>query len=170
MATKPSLFALVIASLLSLPVSEARADWTNWRGPRDSGAADAGSLPVKFGEAQTRWIADLPGKGCSTPIVHNQVIYVTAPVENKDALLAFDWEGKLLWTTKFGAEDAGKHRNGSGCNASPVTDGEAVFVYFKSGTLAAVELDGRQTSSSVSAKTLCIGTTALHQCSRKIRS
>lgn len=43
----------------------------------------------------------------------------------------------------FGKEDAGKHRNGSGSNASPVTDGNAVFVFFKSGTFAAVELDGK---------------------------
>jgi hypothetical protein len=43
----------------------------------------------------------------------------------------------------FGKEDAGKHRNGSGSNASPVTDGQAVFVYFKSGTLAARGI-GRQ--------------------------
>src|SRR2546426_11677252 len=38
---------------------------------------------------------------------------------------------------------AGKHRNGSGSNASPATDGHAVFVYFKSGSLAALELDGK---------------------------
>ena len=36
----------------------------------------------------------------------------------------------------------GKHRNGSGCNPSATTDGNGVFVYFKSGTLAAVNLDG----------------------------
>ena len=43
----------------------------------------------------------------------------------------------------FSKENPGKHRNGSGCNASPVTDGKAVFVYFKSGAFAAVELDGK---------------------------
>ena len=32
--------------------------------------------------------------------------------------------------------------SGSGSNASPVTDGHAVFVFFKSGTFAAVELNG----------------------------
>ncbi len=42
----------------------------------------------------------------------------------------------------FGIQDAGKHRNGSGSNASPAGDSSAVFVYFKSGTLAAVNLDG----------------------------
>ncbi|TAK93207.1 MAG: Pyrrolo-quinoline quinone, partial [Verrucomicrobia bacterium] len=37
----------------------------------------------------------------------------------------------------------GKHRNGSGSNASPTTDGESVFVYFKSGNFAALGLDGK---------------------------
>ena len=63
-------------------------------------------------------------------------------MDGKDALLSFDWSGKEVWQKTFGPEDRGKHRNGSGCNASPTTDGEGVFVYFKSGTLAALELDG----------------------------
>jgi outer membrane protein assembly factor BamB len=63
-------------------------------------------------------------------------------VEGKDAILSIGWSGDQRWSTTFGPETAGKHRNGSGCNASPVTDGSAVFAYFKSGTLTAVELDG----------------------------
>ena len=37
--------------------------------------------------ALERWVADLPGKGCSTPIIRDQVIYLTAPVDGKDAML-----------------------------------------------------------------------------------
>jgi len=97
---------------------------------------------VQFDESTTQWRLPLPGKGCSTPIVLNRTIYLTAPVDGKDALLSIDWSGDRQWSATFGPEKPGKHRNGSGCNASPVTDGSAVFVYFKSGTLAAVELDG----------------------------
>lgn len=141
MLPRLSLLALTLSSLLAL-TGTTRADWENWRGPHDNGTAVAENLPAEFGEANMRWVADLPGKACSTPIVHNQVIYITAPVEGRDALLALDWDGKLLWTTEFGTEEPGKHRNGSGSNASPVTDGQAVFVYYKSGTLASVNLDG----------------------------
>jgi len=74
--------------------------------------------------------------------VSGGVIYVTAPDEARDALLAFDQAGKKLWTARFGKENPGKHRNGSGSNPSPTTDGKAVFVSFKSGALAAVNLDG----------------------------
>ncbi|TWU06293.1 outer membrane protein assembly factor BamB family protein [Stieleria varia] len=135
-------FAILTFAYLPLLTTDLHADWSNWRGPNDNGTADVGSLPADLSKANMKWIAELPGKGCSTPIVHDQVIYLTAPVDGKDALLAFDWDGKLLWTTTFGVENAGKHRNGSGSNASPVTDGDAVFVYFKSGTLAVVDIKG----------------------------
>ena len=44
---------------------------------------------------------------------------------------------------RSGTEETGKHRNGSGSNPSPVTDGQSVFVYFKSGTLAALDMNGQ---------------------------
>lgn len=143
MSTKLSFVAMSITTLAAMAGSPVNADWNNWRGPHDNGTAITGSLPAELGEANRLWTADLPGKGCSTPIVHNKVIYLTAPLEGQDALLALDWDGKLLWTTTFGTESPGKHRNGSGSNASPVTDGRAVFVYFKSGTLASVDLSGK---------------------------
>ncbi len=73
----------------------------------------------------------------------NQRIYLTAPADKQDSLLAFDWAGKPLWQTALGTEIAGKNQNGSGSNPSPVTDGTAIFVYFKSGHFACLELDGK---------------------------
>ena len=119
-----------------------QTDWPSWRGPDDSGSTEVGSYPVHFKENNVRWKTPLSGKGCSTPIVLGKTIFVTAPADGNDALHAIGWDGKPRWTTTFGPEDPGKHRNGSGCNASPVSDGEAVFAYFKSGTLASVELNG----------------------------
>ena len=34
----------------------------------------------------------------------------------------------------------GKHKKATGCNSSPVTDGDHVWVYFKSGELACLSL------------------------------
>jgi outer membrane protein assembly factor BamB len=122
--------------------AEPNQNWPRWRGPYDNGSTELGQYPVQFDAGHVFWRAPLPGKGCSTPIIFQQTIYVTAPVDGHDALLAFDWSGKQRWQATFGQENAGRHRNGSGSNASPVTDGDRVFVYFKSGTLAAVDLDG----------------------------
>ena len=133
----------LLANGVLLTAEDADGNWPRWRGVQDNGSVSDGNYPVRWEADKVLWKNELPGKGCSTPIVWNQNIYVTAPVNGLDALIAFDWSGKQLWHAKFGNEKPGKHRNGSGCNPSPVTDGEAVFVNFKSGTLAAVELDGK---------------------------
>ena len=138
--------AFFIAILLSccghLLAAEVAANWPRWRGPHDNGSIELGNYPVEWKRDGVLWKSSLPGKGCSTPIVWDQRIYVTAPIDSHDSLIAYDWSGKRLWQAAFGTENPGKHRNGSGCNASPVTDGNSVYVYFKSGTLAAVNLDG----------------------------
>jgi len=134
---------MIVLLLVSQGVAaEPRGDWPRWRGPQDLGSTEQGVYPVQFDQGTTRWRVDLPGKGCSTPIVWDGNVYLTAPLDGRDALLSWDGSGRPRGSTVFGLQVAGKHRNGSGCNASPATDGSAVFAYFKSGTLAAVELDG----------------------------
>lgn len=140
--TRVQAATLVFLLTSGFALAENGPEWPRWRGPFDNGSTEVGSYPIHFDANNALWRAALPGKGSSTPIVFNRSIYVTAPVDGKDALVSFDWAGGKRWATTFGSEVRGKHRNGSGSNASPVTDGNAVFVYFKSGTLAAVELDG----------------------------
>jgi outer membrane protein assembly factor BamB len=139
--------SLVAGAVLSLATvsltAEDVANWPHWRGPRDNGSITRGSYPVRWDATNVSWEVALPGKGCSTPIVWEKRIFLTAPTNDLDAVLAFDWAGKLLWQTTFGHELAGRHRNGSGSNPSPAAHSNGVFVYFKSGTLAALELDGK---------------------------
>lgn len=143
-----STLRIVVFALLLLPAAtsvdagDAATDWPRWRGPRDSGSIDTGRYPSTLTDGNEMWKVELPGKGCSTPVVRDDVIYITAPVDGRDALLAYDLSGSELWRATFGSENAGKHRNGSGCNASPAADASGVYVYFKSGTLAAVNTDG----------------------------
>lgn len=119
------------------------ANWPSWRGPLGNGSVENGDCPVAFDADNYFWRTSLPGKGCSTPILLNGAICLTAPADGNDALVCYDFDGAERWRAVFGKENPGKHRNGSGSNASPVTDGNAVFVFFKSGTLAAVERDGK---------------------------
>lgn len=137
-------FFLITSITAGLGVSSLaqQADWPRWRGPLDNGSAPVAGVPTKLDESTLAWKVELPGKGCSTPIVLGQAIYLTVPVDGNDAVQSYDFEGKLLWQVVFGPEAPGKHRNGSGSNPSPVSDGKAVFVAFKSGLLAAVNGDG----------------------------
>ena len=128
--------------MLATVGTTAAANWPRWRGPGDHGSVETGPYPTHLNEAAVRWKVALPGKGCSTPIVWNGRIYLTAPVDSRDAVLAFDLAGRPLWQTPLGEETPGRHRNGSGSNPSAVTDGAGIFVSFKSGAIAAVNLDG----------------------------
>lgn len=130
--------------LLALPaLGEEGRDWSSWRGPHGFGSLQNVTVTHQFDANKYVWRTALPGKGCSTPIAFQQSIFLTAPVDGNDAVLSYNLDGTERWRTVFSKENAGKHRNGSGSNASPVTDGSGVFVYFKSGTFAAVELDGK---------------------------
>jgi outer membrane protein assembly factor BamB len=133
----------LVVAVLSLRTQAIADDWPQWRGPANQGSLVGKGFPDSADEAHIVWRQELPGKGCSTPVVLGRQIYLTAPAEGKDAVLCYSEKGKPMWRTAFGAETTGKHRNGSGSNASPTTDGSGVFVYFKSGTLAALELDGK---------------------------
>jgi outer membrane protein assembly factor BamB len=140
--------AILTVSLLSIVAASAMAassgEWPGWRGPNNNGSIETGQYPVKWDATNILWKVALPGKGSSTPIVRSQRIYLTSPAEGQDAVLAFDFTGRRLWQTKLGTVSPAKHQTlGSSANASPVTDGNALFVYFRSGNFAALEFDGR---------------------------
>ncbi|MEE8452662.1 MAG: beta-propeller fold lactonase family protein, partial [Thermoguttaceae bacterium] len=123
---------------------ERAPDWSNWRGPEQTGRADTGPMPVEWtADENLAWKIELPGRGCSTPIVRGDQIIVTVPIDDHDAVLSLDFAGKVRWQTTFGPQIKGKNRAGSGCNPSPVTDGRFLFVYYKTGTLAGLDLSGK---------------------------
>jgi len=118
-------------------------DWPSWRGPSFQGSRAGKDYPTNWSSDSVLWKVKLPGKGASSPVVWKERIFVTAPDAGVDTVLAFDRNGKQLWKTKFGAEQPAKHKKlGTSSNASPVTDGNGVYVYFKSGTFAALEMNG----------------------------
>lgn len=124
-------------------VAEA-ADWPKWRGAGWDGVAGPGSYPVEFNSTRNvLWKVALPGKGFSTPVVRDGAIFITAPVDGEDAVIACDWSGKVVWKTKLGPEVKGKHKNGSGSNPSVATDEDGLFASFRSGNFAALDRDGK---------------------------
>lgn len=137
----------IASALLAAPVAlaAASADWPSWRGPHGNGSAPAGSsAPARWTERNIAWKAELPGKGTSTPIVSDGRLFLTSPSAGEDAVLAFDLDGRKLWETRLGPLSDAKHRTlASSCNASPVTDGTAIYVHFRSGRLCALERDGK---------------------------
>lgn len=131
---------LLALGILSGPL--AATNWPEWRGPGAAGVITGTKPPLDLG-ANLLWKAKLPGRGCSTPVIWDGRIYLTAPVGEQDGVLAFDLQGKQLWQKTFGELKPGRgQRVGSSANSSPVTDGEVVVAYFKSGTVVCLDMNG----------------------------
>jgi len=142
----PTIVVFAIAITFFNRMLPAAENWPQWRGPLGTGVAAVGDYPAKFSStAGVAWKADLPGRGSSTPAVWDDRVFVTCGIDGQDGLVCYDMQGQELWRKQLGPERAGKHRNASGSNPSPVTDGKHVVVYFKSGTLACFDLDGNET-------------------------
>ena len=124
-----------------------QAQWPDWRGPNGNGAIAEGKLPMEFdGEGNgVVWKTKLPGRACSTPVVAKGMLFLTSPVDGKDALLGYDLDGREKWRQIYGEVTPGRgQRVGSSANSSPVTDGKTVVAYFKSGRVAACSNDGKK--------------------------
>lgn len=138
--------SLIVGCLVGgSPVAGATGDWPAWRGPSATGGVDGdAAYPERWSVDSVAWKTELPGKGTSTPVVAGGRIYLTSPSAGQDAFLAYDLQGHKLWETPLGALSDPRHRSlASSCNASPVTDGKAVYAQFRSGHFAAVDLGGR---------------------------
>ena len=134
-------WALVVGLMMATTVTAVADNWPNWRGPALDGAAAGGGYVSEWGpEQHVLWKVPLPGLGASTPAVWGERLIVTCTIDDKDAVICLDRAGKELWRKTLGEARAGKHKKATGANSSPVTDGELVWVYFKSGELACLDL------------------------------
>jgi outer membrane protein assembly factor BamB len=139
------MLATLIAVFSSGLAFGATENWPQWRGPLETSVAVDGEYPVEFSaEEGVAWKLALPGVGCSTPAVWGDSIFVTSGIDGQDGVVCYGMDGSERWRRQLGPERAGKHRNGSGSNPSPVTDGKHVVVYFKSGTLACFDVAGQE--------------------------
>jgi outer membrane protein assembly factor BamB len=135
---------VLLLTLACCAPGAARADdWTNWRGPLQTGVVAGGGFPVEWGENQNIvWKVKVPGWGTSTPAILGGRIFATGEEDGNNALFCLDASGQQTWKAVFGKYAGNKNRKASGANPSPVTDGTHVYVYFRSGDLACVDLAG----------------------------
>jgi outer membrane protein assembly factor BamB len=107
--------------------------------------AVGGPFPTTWSHDQhIVWKVALPGQSGSTPAVWGDNLFLTYNDENANHVVCLDRNGKERWAAKLAGSREGKHKKASGSNPSPTTDGQHVFVYFKSGDLACFDFDGQQ--------------------------
>ena len=119
--------------------------WPQFRGPNASGVASGSHrLPASIGPDQNLiWKVPLP-PGHSSPVVHDNRIYVTAVEDESLYTLGLNREtGEVLWKVKAKYQKLEEiHRDGSHAQSSPTTDGQRIISFFGSGGLFCYDPDG----------------------------
>jgi hypothetical protein len=160
------------ALLFALTAAAAAQNWPSFRGPAASGVADNQNLPVKWDAArgiQIQWTTALPGLAHSSPIVWQDLIFVTTAVSSRpdasfkrglygagdasDDISPQQWKlicldrksGKILWdrTAYEGTPKEKRHMKATYANSTPATDGKVVIAFFGSQGLYAYDLGGK---------------------------
>lgn len=144
--------------------------WTSWRGPLGTGEAPEANPPITWSETENiKWKAAIPGKGHSTPVVWDKLIFLTAaepfgekvepkfsgrpgahdnvPVSQHHRFFVIAVnrdDGTIAWQTKVQEELPleGAHNTASLTSASPVTDGQRVYAHLGSYGLFCLDFDG----------------------------
>lgn len=123
------------------------SQWPGFRGSGDS-RADSRALPLTWSDDENlRWRVKLEGYGQSTPVVHGEKIFTTSTQGSySEKLLARCHrlaDGKLLWEKAFVSPTKIKRsKMVSQAAPSPVVDAGALYLFYESGALLALNHDG----------------------------
>ena len=162
---------LLLVTIWCAPAG-AQDHWPQFRGPGARGVSEASGLPTRWSTTENvAWAADLPGLGWSSPVVWDDTVYVTTVVsaepveeplgglyrgretwspstaEHRWLVYALDVDtGAVRWEREVhrGAPAGGYHMKNTLATETPVTDGDALFVYFGNlGVFCLDTTDGR---------------------------
>lgn len=88
MTTRSLAFSVAAGALAVLGQALASAapgdNWPGFRGPHANGVADAADVPLTWSKTENvAWSVDVPGRGWSSPIIWNDVVYLTSAISSK---------------------------------------------------------------------------------------
>lgn len=139
---------LSIPSLIALPLLVLGAgdppEWGGFRGNNGAGVSTSKGLPDALDvDVNAVWRAELP-RGYSSPTFADGVLFVTGAEGGELVTIALDAEsGEELW--RAAAEyDGSRIGQNSPAAASPVTDGEYVFVVYHHLGMIAYDVAGKE--------------------------
>jgi outer membrane protein assembly factor BamB len=131
-------------------------EWPQFRGPTGQGHAEAKGLPLQWSETQNvRWKVPVAGVGWSSPVVSNGRVWLTTSVEVPKSprergglslrALAFDIAtGKAVVDVEVFRLTRLRDLNpkNSFASATPIVDGDRVYVHFGADGTAAISATG----------------------------
>jgi outer membrane protein assembly factor BamB len=154
------------------PSGKGQDNWTRFRGPNADGVAqDDPRLPDIWSKTENmKWVADVPGRGWSSPVVWGDKVFLTSVVSDGEDVapkkglylgegvktppkgvhhwLVYGFDlitGKLLWKHEAhkGEPTVPRHPKSNYAAETPTTDGERLYVLFGDVGLYCLDLDGK---------------------------
>lgn len=148
-------------------------NWPQWRGPLGTGVSPSGEPPIEWSEEHNvQWKSPIPGRGHSTPVVWNDLVFLTTAepfgpkleprrsgrpgahdnlaVTQRHRFIAIAVNrktGSVVWQKSLSEAlpIEGAHYTASLASASPVADSQRVIVFFGSYGLFCLDHDGKVT-------------------------
>ena len=129
---RPYLVFICLIAALQLPSATIDAqEWTRFRGPNGTGASDAGTIPVKWTEADYNWKSKLPGLGHSSPAIWGDKVFLLSadPDTATRYMLCYSAaDGSQIWKREYKSEQHHLHTRSSYASSSPAVDADHVYV------------------------------------------
>ncbi|MBM3994145.1 MAG: hypothetical protein FJ303_08325 [Planctomycetes bacterium] len=139
--------SVLLLSVLFAADPAATETWPGFRGDGTSSTV-VKNLPLKWSPTENvAWRTPLPGYGQSSPVVWKDRVFVTAidgAEKEKLFVVAVDLKsGKAAWRKEFAASRKGKNNPMmSRAAPTPVVDKDAVYAFFESGDVIALDHAG----------------------------
>ena len=116
---------------------------TKWRGPNGNGVYNETGLLKKWpaGGPQIIWHFDKLGIGHSSPVIDNNLIYLSGMEGTTGYIYVFTPDGKLKWKAAYGTEFSESY---PGARSTPVIAGDMLYMYSGLGELVCMSTaDGK---------------------------
>jgi len=161
---------LLLCMVVVMPHIVLAEDWPRFRGPGGLGISQEKNLPVTWSDTENlAWKTALPGYGASSPIALDSKLYVTCysgyatgatrgSMENLTLhVVCLDANrGTIIWDKKIKPvlPESSRVRDHGYAAATPVTDGEYLYLFFGKTGVLKYDLEGNQIwQTSVGTKT-----------------
>ena len=126
----PDQVVLLASVFLFVSVAGAQ-EWTRFRGPNGQGISAAKTIPVKWTENDYHWKVKLAGGGHSSPVVWQDIVYVTGADTQKGIgyLQAISiTNGKELWHEEYSFAKYSINSRNSFASSTPTVNAQGVYV------------------------------------------
>jgi outer membrane protein assembly factor BamB len=123
-------------------------DWPEFRGPSGQGISDQTGLPLTWSESKNvLWKTEIPGKGWSSPVIHEDRVWLTTSTEEGKSLRAICVDrntGAILKNIEvFRLNSIGRiNPRNNPASPTPVLEGDRIYLHFGAFGTACISQSG----------------------------